>query len=137
MKILDAGHTYELTVYDSDDDDKSVLRFLKREGDNFPFNSGFYPGTNCQEVLRALIDRSEYLQKQKPCAETESIIALLKTALMLFETRAARIHEIDLSLTDLNQCVRMVACSNCGHVVCDCGKVQADYEFWSGEKHEI
>lgn len=130
MKILDAGHAYKLDVYDDSNDENHYLRFLKRVGDNFPFNEEpAYAGTNCQEVLRALIDRSEYLQKQKPCAETESIISLLKTALMLFETRAARIHGINLELTDLNQCVRMNPCKECGHVVCDCKKNKTDYDF--------
>ena len=80
MKILDAGHIYSLDSLDGNLE--QTLTFVKREGEKFPFNSGSHAGTNCQEVLRVLIDRSEYLQKQKPCAETECIISSLKTALL-------------------------------------------------------
>ena len=86
MKILDAGHHYELDCLDGDETQSLV--FVKRSGPKFPFNEGSYPGTNCQEVLRALIDRCQYLQAQAPCAETKSIIANLRAALLLFELRA-------------------------------------------------
>lgn len=118
MKILDAGHKYTLESYDGGT--PTTLTFMKREGENFPFNSGHYGGTNCQEVLRALIDRSQYLQKQKPCAETEAIVASLQTALMLFELRAARLHGISLELKDLDELVRVLPCNICGHSKCEC-----------------
>jgi hypothetical protein len=117
MKILDAGHEYELDVYDGDQYTAyQTITFMKREGEGFPFNNSFYPGTNCQEVLRVLIDRCEYLQKQKPCLETESIIGMLKTSLMLFEIRAARLHKLSINLdyNTLND-----TCKECGHIVCD------------------
>jgi len=116
MRIIDAGHMYSLDTYDSDTKDKQVITFMKRYGDNFPFNQNSYPGTNCQEVLRVLIDRCEYLYKQKPCLETESIIGLLKTSLLLFESRAARLHGLALNLDNntLND-----TCKTCGHVVCE------------------
>lgn len=85
MRIIDAGHIYELDYLDNENslykDKSNILRFVKREGKNFPFNNNHHPGTNCQEVLRALIDRSEYLNKQQQCAETEAIVGLLKSAL--------------------------------------------------------
>lgn len=118
MKILDAGHRYLIEEYDLKNDIRSgqIIQFMKRSGENFPFNSSSEQGTNCQEVLRVLIDRCEYLYKQKPCLETESIIGLLKTALMLFESRAARLHKlpINLDFNTLND-----TCKECGHIVCE------------------
>jgi hypothetical protein len=40
MRVFDPGHKY--------------LKFVKREGDNYPRNRGHYEGTTSQEVLRAL-----------------------------------------------------------------------------------
>jgi hypothetical protein len=64
MKILDAGHRYQLDHLDGDN--VTELTFVKRSGAMYPFNIGEYEGTNVQEVLRALIDRTEYLNRQKP-----------------------------------------------------------------------
>ncbi len=116
MKIIDAGHQYELDCLDGPD--KQLLTFVKRMGDKFPFNTSAYSGTNCQEVLRVLIDRTEYLQKQKPCAETESIIGLLRSALLLFELRAARQHNKTLSLFSTNELISEKPCKECGHIKC-------------------
>lgn len=119
MKILDAGHAYEL---DSLDGGSPIdLWFVKREGENFPFNSGNRPGTNCQEVLRALIDRCRYLNNQKPCAETEAIIGCLETALLLFELRAARRHGRTLCLQQLQELMCARVCKKCLHVGCTGG----------------
>lgn len=118
MKILDAGHIYSLETYD-DPHNRAMtqtIQFMKRHGEGFPFNHDSHSGTNCQEVLRVLIDRCEFLYKQKPCLETESIIGLLKTSLMLFEVRAARLHNlpINLDFNTLND-----TCDKCGHIVCE------------------
>jgi len=100
--------------------DSQTLFFIKKIGMGFPFNAGpERGGTNCQEVLRALIDRIDYLQRQGPCAESEAISSLLKTALMLFELRAARRHGHTLELDDLMQCVRDEPCAECGHIGCE------------------
>jgi len=117
MKILDAGHEYELDCLDGDL--KQIIVFVKREGQKFPFNIGKHAGTNCQEVLRALIDRTEYLQKQQPCAETECIISSLKTALLLFELRAAREHGMSLKLRHTEE-LMWGFCAKCGHLTCKC-----------------
>lgn len=122
MKIIDAGHIYKLNMYDDEENSFQTLTFLKRCGKRYPFNEGMYPGTNCQEVLRALIDRTEYLNRQEPCAESEAIIASLKTALFLFESRAARKHGKTLNLRDLNCTLDYPLCDNCGHIDCGCRK---------------
>lgn len=120
MQILDAGHVY--LVENVGQDTTQVLTFIKREGEGFPFNSGSHEGTNCQEVLRALIDRTEYLLRQKPCAETESAAALLRAALLLFELRAARRHHRELALESTQGLMCKTVCKKCGHVGCtgDC-----------------
>ena len=117
MKILDAGHKYEVDALDGGE--PQVIQFVKRCGEGFPFNASESGGTNCQEVLRILIDRVDYLQRQKPCAESEAISSLLKTALLLFEVRAARNHGHTLAMGDLMQCVREKPCGKCGHVGCE------------------
>ncbi len=116
MKILDTGHRYLLDSIDGGD--PIELRFVKREGEGYPFNSGSHPGTNVQEVLRALIERTEYLDRQVPCAETESAAACLKTALLLFELRAARRHGRNLDLHSLSLLSSMITCKECGHIGC-------------------
>lgn len=118
MKIIDAGHKYQVDSLDGGE--PQTIQFVKRIGDGFPFNGGDpVSGTNCQEVLRVLIDRTEYLGKQIPCAETEAALALMRTALLLFESRAARRHGRTLSLRDLHEAVRLQPCQKCGHIQCD------------------
>lgn len=117
MKILDAGHGYLLDSLD--DGQRQELHFVKREGDNFPWNFGKYGGTNCQEVLRALIDRTEYLLKQKACTETEAALGCLKTALFLYEIRAARLHGRSLDLYSTDELRNTPTCKKCGHIGCN------------------
>jgi hypothetical protein len=114
MKTLDPGHLYELQSLDGAE--PTLLRFVKRVGERYPGNEmPEYPGTNCQEVIRALICRCAYLNGQIPCQETEAAQALLRAVLMLFETRAARIKgRAPPSDYDVEQCRR------CGHLECGC-----------------
>ncbi len=116
MKILRAGHEYILESLDGGETQK--LTFVMREGDGFPFNSTSFPGTNCQEVLRSLIDRCEHLNNQNECAETEAIIGNLRSALLLFELRAARRHHRFLDLPTTKRLMSGPICSQCGHVQC-------------------
>ena len=116
MRVLDAGHLYELASLDGGD--VRILRFVKRMGPKYPGNDWAYGGTTSQEVLRALIDRARYLNAQIPCAETEAIIGNLQTALLLFEIRAARVHGRPLDLPSLRDFERLVPCAHCLHVEC-------------------
>lgn len=118
MKILDAGHDYLLDCLDGGESIR--LTFVKRSGEKFPFNSGSNPGTNVQEVLRALIERTEYLNRQVPCAETEAASGCLKAALALFEIRAARRHGRLLDLPTLQHLSCSPTCARCGHIGCEC-----------------
>ena len=117
MLIIDAGHEYQLDSIDGGP--PQSLRFVKRCGKGFPFNSGQHSGTNVQEVLRALIDRTEYLNNQKPCAETEAAAGCLRAALALYEMRAARRHGRHLDLHSTQELMCGETCSRCGHIGCE------------------
>lgn len=126
MKTVNPGHLYMLKTYDSrvflGD---QPLMFVKRMGDRYPGNADAHPGTLSQEVLRALIDRVKYVNGQAPCSENGHILENLRAALLLFESRAARVH--GLSLTDFldshDEVIEdLEACPHCGHLVCRCSE---------------
>lgn len=82
MQILDEGHKYLL------DDNKSesntnILTFFK----DSEINVSGYAGTTNQEVIRALINRVQYLEKQLPNEVNKDIIKHLRIALILHEKR--------------------------------------------------
>lgn len=118
MKALDNGHVYKLDSYDGDQYAR-ILVFMKREGDKYPGNKGHYPGTNCQEVLRALIDRVKYLHAQIPCEENEQILLHLRGALFEFESRAAQRHGRTLMIPFAQPIELEPHCSKCGHIQCE------------------
>lgn len=76
MKVLDQGHKYQLDTLDGKEPE--ILTFVKREGDKYPGNVGSYSGTTTQEVLRVLIDRTKYVDKQIPARENGLIIVCLQ-----------------------------------------------------------
>lgn len=119
MKILDAGHTYELDQLDGHGYTREVLNFVKRAGPGYPGNSNPHPGTNIQEVLRALIDRVKYLNHQIPCQENDMLIANLRHSIYLLEVRAARRHGRDPLFTSWHEIERLPTCVKCGHIGCD------------------
>ncbi len=121
MKVLDPGHLYELSSLDGGD--VRILRFVKRVGPRYPGNDRAYGGTTMQEVLRALVDRSEYVNGQIPCVETESAIGLLRAALVLFEIRAKRVKGKHLDARVVEDVIDGETCAKCGHVQCEehCG----------------
>ena len=84
MKILEAGHVYELAYIDrrSDNDlEHGILAFVNRE--DTP-----HPGTQTQEVIRALIDRTRHCNNCLPWDGNDDIIYHLRMALILHESRA-------------------------------------------------
>lgn len=91
---------------------------MKREGKGYPGNKGHCEGTNMQEVLRALIDRSIYLGGQVSCSETEAVIANLRSALLLLELRAARRHGRMLDMHGAFAIETWPTCDKCGHIGC-------------------
>jgi hypothetical protein len=119
VEILDPGHLYALRSLDNGPERR--LRFAKRIGERYPGNTGEpYAGTNCQEVIRALIDRMRYLNGQIPCVETETAIGLLQAALVLFEVRAKRVKGKTLDMPTIATLEAACPCRKCGHVDCEC-----------------
>lgn len=119
MKELDPGHLYALTQLDDNEDAQQLLRFVKRIGPMYPGNVGPpYAGTNMQEVLRALIARCRWVNNQIPAPETERAIELLQHVLWLFEHRAARRHNRELSW-DGGMIETAPVCPKCGHIGCE------------------
>jgi hypothetical protein len=87
MKVIDPGHIYDMWQLGSEDYQR--LTFIKRSGGAIQYSKE-WPGVQVQEVLRVLIDRSEYLDGIIPCVETEDAIWHLQMALFCFEARAYR-----------------------------------------------
>lgn len=65
---------------------------MKRTGDGYPGNEEAYPGTLTQEVLRALIDRTKYVDRQIPHSCNKEAIRSFRHVLAIFEDRAAYRH---------------------------------------------
>jgi|SRR5271157_3390233 len=82
MKIIEPGHVYELTSLDGKNKEVETLRFVNREENHE------HPGTQTQEVLRALIDRTMHCDNCKRWAGNDKIIRHLRIALALHEARA-------------------------------------------------
>lgn len=87
MNIIDPGHIYDLWLIGTDQPQR--LTFVKRSGGAIQYDHE-YPGVQVQEVLRALIDRSEYLDAILPCFETQDAVWFLRRALHAYEARAYR-----------------------------------------------
>ncbi len=115
MKIIDNGHEYSLSSLDGGPPIRLV--FVKREGEGYPGNVGHHPGTTMQEVLRALVERATYVNNQIPCEETTETIYLLKQAIFLLESRAAKRHGRSVDF-NTEQAVHGPTCYRCGHVGC-------------------
>ena len=120
MRVIDPGHLFELDHLDGRDTE--LLRFVKRIGDKYPGNAApAYEGTTMQEVLRALISRSQYVNTQRPCMQTALAIKLLREALRCMEIRAAR-ERGDAAAEDAIRVMPSLefepTCVGCGHVLC-------------------
>jgi hypothetical protein len=87
MKIIDPGHIYELKQLG--DDKIQTITFIKRSGGAIQYEKE-WPGLQTQEVLRAVIDRTIYLDNVLPCKETKEAIKHLRAALYWYEARALR-----------------------------------------------
>jgi hypothetical protein len=117
MREIDPGHKYALRQLDSQKE--QVLTFVKREGEKYPGNIGHYPGTNLQEVLRAMIARLYYLDNQQPAKENHLVIYYLRNSIRALELRAARQHgrETPVEVFEPDVEVRPY-CPKCGHIGC-------------------
>ena len=114
MEIIDKGHLYKLKSLDGDYD--QTIRFVKRTYLRKP-KSNTYAGTTCQDVLRVLYDRVQYLHDEIPHWVNPIIMFFLKASVWLFELRAARrrkhyyFHTLEYSITS-------PMCHKCGHTDC-------------------
>jgi len=86
MKIRVPGHVYDL---DQLGGGIQQLRFVRRSGGAITYSEE-WPGLQTQEVLRALIDRTKYLNEILPCVETQDALEYLRLALFMYEARAWR-----------------------------------------------
>ncbi len=105
-----------------------MLTFVKRQGPRYPGNSSFYPGTNCQEVLRALIDRVKHLNSQVPDEHNRPILRNLRETLWLFEARAAKRYGREFpAFEEFVEIESEPTCRNCAHIRCngECGRKSA------------
>lgn len=87
MIVIDPGHIYDMWQLGSDDLQR--IQFIKRSGGAVKYEEEF-PGVQVQEVIRVLIDRSQYLNDIIPCNETQDAIWHLRMALFNYEVRAYR-----------------------------------------------
>lgn len=79
MRVLEPGHVYELEVQDQNEPE--TLTFVNREDNP-------HGGTQTQEVIRALIDRTMHCDNCLRWAGNDEIIRHLRMALVLHEARA-------------------------------------------------
>lgn len=130
MRIIDPGHSYELFTLDDANTKPFINRplvFVKREGPGYPGNVGSHPGTNSQDVARCLIDRTRYVDFQKPHPLNTDGIRHLREFIWCMEQRAAEIHDRVLSYSSTfygapGGIESRVFCPKCGHIGCtgDC-----------------
>jgi len=94
MRVIEPGHIYELEWLDGPASETwgvamrdlglNTLIFVGREREK-----GIeHPGTQCQEVIRALIDRVQHCDAQLRWEGNDQIVEYLRKALVLFEARA-------------------------------------------------
>src|SRR5271166_2015681 len=82
MRVVEPGHIYELNCIDKiSEEDLEILRFVNRE----PGHE--HPGTQTQEVLRSLIDRTMHCDNCLRWPLNDMIIFHMRMALTLHEMR--------------------------------------------------
>lgn len=87
MKIIDDGHVYSLKQLGTDDEVE--IKFVKRSGGAVQYDKE-WAGLQTQEVIRALIYRTQYLDNIIECNESKAAIYHLRSALFEYEARAYR-----------------------------------------------
>ena len=115
MRVIDPGHAYALR--DLDGEAETVLRFVKRVGPEYPGNAGAHPGPTTQEVLRALIDRTIFVDSQQPHHQNAVAIRDMRSALAALEARASERHGVPCRWGPA-EIETMPTCPTCGHIWC-------------------
>ena len=117
MKVIDPGHHFQVDSYDGGKPQDII--FMKRVGKGYPANEPpAHSGTNCQELMRVVLDRTRYLNEQYKHKNNEAIIRKAQEILWLFEDRAAERHNIDQFDFRPDDIEYKPHCLVCGHVVC-------------------
>jgi hypothetical protein len=88
MEEIEPGHIYRLQHLEAEG--YELLRFIRRSSKAVDYGDGEHPGTNSQEVTRALIKRTLYLNDILPAAETLDAVYFYRMALFCYEARAYR-----------------------------------------------
>jgi len=118
MKVIEPGHVYSLQTLDDPENGMLLLVFVRRVGDKYPGNPPpSHGGTTVQEVLRACIDRLNYVNNQQPSTYTLEAKEHLEEAFWLLERRAAARAGRKFNQY-LPEILNEPTCSKCGHVQC-------------------
>jgi hypothetical protein len=82
MKIKEPGHVYQLHTLDKNSNEDEVIHFVNRE------KGTEHQGTQTQEMLRALIDRTMHCDNCIPWDSNVNIIHHMRMAIAYHEARA-------------------------------------------------
>jgi hypothetical protein len=115
MKVIDPGHVFELSVLDGSGAAERLI-FIKREGENYPGNTGHHSGTTLQEVWRASIARLKYLNNQIYDSANIEAISYIEAAIWVLERRAAKRH--GRKAPGFDDACYGIQCPKCLHVGC-------------------
>ncbi len=90
MKAIVAGHLYQLDNFEKPFNEQQ-LQFIHKQpsAEDSTKLELVADGTTNEEVLRVLIDRTQYLNSKFPCRENSIAITKMEEALMWFEKRTA------------------------------------------------
>jgi hypothetical protein len=89
MKVLVHGHKYELSGFEGPGGNQIIQFIQKRPAGASTKLRTIADGTTNEEVLRALIDRLQFLSKLLPSRETSIAITKCEEALMWLDKRSA------------------------------------------------
>ncbi len=90
MKVITAGHKYELENFEAKDQPGQVIQFIEKSpapGQTIGVLTTVNDGTTNEEVLKMLIDRCQSLYDKFPSEETACSISHLKSALYAQQSR--------------------------------------------------
>ncbi len=89
MKILTAGHKYELANFEQPETPGQVIQFIEKAANEDGTLTTVSDGTTNEELLQVLLDRMNYLQSKFPCPENAFAIANIFQALTWLGVRTA------------------------------------------------
>ena len=98
MKVIDPGHIYECNQLGGG---TQRITFVKRSSSAVIYDKE-WAGLQTQEVLRALIDRTKFVNNILPCKESQEALYYLQLALYWYEVRAYRRKKAKVNRTALH-----------------------------------